>query len=167
MKFRPGIRRSLLTALLAAVVCIAAAEAAVPQTPPQGVKGGSVSLERFRGKKSIVRGGRMPLPDSLRRDSLGRDSLRTAVDSTLLRLDSLGGALLPQDSLLQQRAAQRVEPKQRAVDGRCCCRIRCCCNSPAATRCCATRCCSIRCAAIRWRSHRPTPPAPKRNATGS
>ena len=102
MKFRPGIRRSLLTALLAAVVCIAAAEAAVPQTPPQGVKGGSVSLERFRGKKSIVRGGRMPLPDSLRRDSLGRDSLRTAVDSTLLRLDSLGGALLPQDSLLQQ-----------------------------------------------------------------
>ena len=94
MKFRPGIRRSLLTALLAAVVCIAAAEAAVPQTPPQGVKGGSVSLERFRGKKSIVRGGRMPLPDSLRRDSLGRDSLRTAVDSTLLRLDSLGGALL-------------------------------------------------------------------------
>lgn len=102
MKFRPGIRRSLLTALLAAVVCIAAAEAAVPQTPPQGVKGGSVSLERFRGKKSIVRGGRMPLPDSLRRDSLGRDSLRTAVDSTLLRLDSLGGALLPQDSLLLQ-----------------------------------------------------------------
>ena len=97
MKFRPGIRRSLLTALLAAVVCIAAAEAAVPQTPPQGVKGGSVSLERFRGKKSIVRGGRMPLPDSLR-----RDSLRTAVDSTLLRLDSLGGALLPQDSLLLQ-----------------------------------------------------------------
>ena len=73
-----------------------------PQTPPQGVKGGSVSLERFRGKKSIVRGGRMPLPDSLRRDSLGRDSLRTAVDSTLLRLDSLGGALLPQDSLLLQ-----------------------------------------------------------------
>ena len=61
MKFRPGIRRSLLTALLAAVVCIAAAEAAIPQTPPQGVKGGSVSLERFRGKKSIVRGGRMPL----------------------------------------------------------------------------------------------------------
>ena len=102
MKFRPGIRRSLLTALLAAVVCIAAAEAAVPQTPPQGVKGGSVSLERFRGKKSIVRGGRMPLPDSLRRDSLGRDSLRTAVDSTLLRLDSLGGALLPQDLLLLQ-----------------------------------------------------------------
>ena len=102
MKFRPGIRRSLLTALLAAVVCIAAAEAAIPQTPPQGVKGGSVSLERFRGKKSIVRGGRMPLPDSLRRDSLGRDSLRTAVDSTLLRLDSLGGALLPQDSLLLQ-----------------------------------------------------------------
>ena len=86
MKFRPGIRRSLLTALLAAVVCIAAAEAAVPQTPPQGVKGGSVSLERFRGKKSIVRGGRMPLPDSLRRDSLGRDSLSTAADSTLLRL---------------------------------------------------------------------------------
>ena len=102
MKFRPGIRRSLLTALLAAVVCIAAAEAAVPQTPPQGVKGGSVSLERFRGKKSIVRGGRMPLPDSLRRDSLGRDSLRTAVDSTLLRLDSLGGALQPQESLLLQ-----------------------------------------------------------------
>ena len=110
MKFRPGIRRSLLTALLAAVVCIAAAEAAVPQTPPQGVKGGSVSLERFRGKKSIVRGGRMPLPDSLRRDSLGRDSLRTAVDSTLLRLDSLGGALLPQERLvLAQDAAVVVE----------------------------------------------------------
>ena len=102
MKFRPGIRRSLLTALLAAVVCIAAAEAAVPQTPPQGVKGGSVSLERFRGKKSIVRGGRMPLPDSLRRDSLGRDSLRTAGDSTLLRRDSLGVAVRPQDSLLLQ-----------------------------------------------------------------
>ena len=82
MKFRPGIRRSLLTALLAAVVCIAAAEAAVPQTPPQGVKGGSVSLERFRGKKSIVRGGRMPLPDSLLRDTLlqiGRASCRERV----------------------------------------------------------------------------------------
>ena len=76
--FYPLLLSSLLTALLAAVVCIAAAEAAVPQTPPQGVKGGSVSLERFRGKKSIVRGGRMPLPDSLRRDSLGRDSLRAA-----------------------------------------------------------------------------------------
>ena len=69
--FYPLLLSSLLTALLAAVVCIAAAEAAVPQTPPQGVKGGSVSLERFRGKKSIVRGGRMPLPDSPRRDSLG------------------------------------------------------------------------------------------------
>lgn len=115
MKFRPGIRRSLLTALLAAVVCIAAAEAAVPQTPPQGVKGGSVSLERFRGKKSIVRGGRMPLPDSLRRDSLGRDSLRTAVDSTLLRLDSLGGALLPQDSLLLQLTGRRLAAARHAA----------------------------------------------------
>ena len=72
----------------------------------------------------------MPLPDSLRRDSLGADSLRTAVDSTLLRLDSLGGALLPQDSLLLQLHRRRL----------------------AAAR---TRCCSIRCDAIRWRSHRP------------
>lgn len=118
MKFRPGIRRSLLTALLAAVVCIAAAEAAVPQTPPQGVKGGSVSLERFRGKKSIVRGGRMPLPDSLRRDSLGRDSLgrdslRTAVDSTLLRLDSLRRDSLRRDSLaLAPADTARTEKKR-------------------------------------------------------
>ena len=118
MKLRPGIRRSLLTALLAAVVCIAAAEAAVPQTPPQGVKGGSVSLERFRGKKSIVRGGRMPLPDSLRRDSLGRDSLgrdslRTAVDSTLLRLDSLRRDSLRRDSLaLAPADTARTEKKR-------------------------------------------------------
>ena len=102
MKFRPGIRRSLLTALLAAVVCIAAAEAAIPPDSPAGRQRRLGVARTVPGKKSIVRGGRMPLPDSLRRDSLGRDSLRTAVDSTLLRLDSLGGALLPQDSLLLQ-----------------------------------------------------------------
>ena len=103
MKFRPGIRFSLLSALLAAMLCVSVTQAATPQVPPQGgSRGGSVSLERFRGKKSIVRGGRMPQPDSLRQDSLQRDSLLSAIDSTLLRLDSLGGALLPQDSLLLQ-----------------------------------------------------------------
>ncbi len=104
MKFRPGILVPLLSAFLAAIVCVSAVQAAAPQTPPQGSSrgGAPVSLERFRGKKTVVRGGRMPLPDSLRQDSLQRDSMRYAIDSTLLRLDSLGGASLPQDSLLLQ-----------------------------------------------------------------
>jgi len=98
MRFRPGIRFSLLTVLLTAILGVAAAQAAVPQTPPQGsTKGNPVSLERYRGKRSIVRSGRLPQPDSLQ-----RDSLRNVVDSTLLRLDSLTGLSLPQDSLLLQ-----------------------------------------------------------------
>lgn len=98
MRFRPGIRFSLLTVLLTAILGVAAAQAAVPQTPPQGsAKGNPVSLERYRGKRSIVRSGRLPQPDSLQ-----RDSLRNVVDSTLLRLDSLTGLSLPQDSLLLQ-----------------------------------------------------------------
>lgn len=103
MKFRPGISFSLLLALLAASLCVTASQASAPQTPPQfNSQKGAVSLERFRSQKSIVRGGRLPQPDSLRQDSLQRDSLRRAVDSTLLRLDSLGVATLAQDSLLLQ-----------------------------------------------------------------
>jgi len=90
----------LLTAAAAALLWGTAA-GAVPQTPPQGGRGGSVSLDRFRGKRSVVRGGRLPQPDSLRRDSLLPDSLRGAAARTLFGRDTLASSLVPQqDSLL-------------------------------------------------------------------
>ncbi|WP_417014167.1 DUF5683 domain-containing protein [Alistipes sp.] len=101
MKLPPRIRFSLLPALSAALLCISTARAEAPQTPPSGgSRGGTVSLERYRGKKSVVRGGRLPQTDSLQRDTLLCDTLRGAADSTQLRPDSLSGALPVQDTLL-------------------------------------------------------------------
>ncbi len=101
MKLPPRIRFSLLPALAAALLCISTARAEAPQTPPSGgSRGGTVSLERYRGKKSVVRGGRLPQTDSLQRDSSQRDTVRHIADSTLLRPNSLAGAVPPQDTLL-------------------------------------------------------------------
>ena len=95
----------ILSLLFAAAILVPrTASASLPQTPPgtspqQGAPGRqkgtvNVPLDRFRSRKTIVRQGRMPLPDSLNHDTLRIDSLA---------VDSLSEALRKNDSLLLQK----------------------------------------------------------------
>ena len=112
MALRPGIRISLTGVLSFVLLGIATAQAARPQTPPEGSrKGVSVPLDRFRGNKSIVRGGRIPQRDSLAHDSLPDDPLhRNSPAQDSLPGDSLrrgaDGAWLPPDGFSETGAQQ-------------------------------------------------------------